>query len=85
VTAGYAAALRRAGNYCERCRVHVSERVPACHPQRRHVNHRVPRSAGGSDEADNLEVLCASCHLGRGHAATPGAGARLRGRDEFFR
>lgn len=29
---------------------------------RLHVHHKVPRSAGGSDELDNLVTLCPDCH-----------------------
>jgi 5-methylcytosine-specific restriction enzyme A len=28
----------------------------------RHVDHIVPRSAGGTDEWSNLQALCARCH-----------------------
>lgn len=27
-----------------------------------HVDHVIPRAQGGSDDADNLQTLCASCH-----------------------
>lgn len=30
-----------------------------------HVEHVVPRSGGGSDEADNLALACPSCNLGK--------------------
>jgi len=30
-----------------------------------HVEHVVPRSGGGSDEADNLALSCPSCNLGK--------------------
>ena len=28
----------------------------------RHVDHIIPRAQGGTDDADNLQTLCASCH-----------------------
>lgn len=27
------------------------------------INHRIPRSAGGSDERSNLEVMCMRCNM----------------------
>ncbi|MGV8120517.1 MAG: HNH endonuclease [Candidatus Xenobiia bacterium LiM19] len=38
--------------------------VPGCNCRRNlHIHHIIPRSHGGSDEPENLIVLCASCHL----------------------
>lgn len=31
-------------------------------PMARHVDHIVPRRAGGGDDWENLQPLCASCH-----------------------
>lgn len=31
-----------------------------------HVDHRVPVSAGGSDDIENLWTLCAECNMGKG-------------------
>jgi len=32
---------------------------------RRHIDHVVPRSEGGSDDAGNLVLACSKCNLGR--------------------
>ena len=26
------------------------------------INHKIPRSQGGTNEAENLEILCRRCH-----------------------
>jgi 5-methylcytosine-specific restriction endonuclease McrA len=31
-----------------------------------HIDHVVPRAAGGSDEPSNLQVLCEPCNLKKG-------------------
>ena len=31
-----------------------------------HFDHIIPRSAGGSGAADNVELLCAACNLKKG-------------------
>ena len=30
-----------------------------------HVDHRLPRAAGGSDHPDNLVTACAACNIGK--------------------
>jgi len=36
---------------------------PGCrHTQHLHVHHVVPRAEGGSNDAENLVVLCSACH-----------------------
>jgi ATP adenylyltransferase len=57
-------ALKRAGKRCELCGVadgdaNYEERLPL------HVDHIVPRSKGGSNDLDNLQVLCRACNLGK--------------------
>ncbi|MGV8125258.1 MAG: HNH endonuclease [Candidatus Xenobiia bacterium LiM19] len=38
--------------------------VPGCNCRRNlHIHHIIPRSHGGSDEPENLIVLCSRCHL----------------------
>lgn len=58
--------LKRAGKRCELCGVaegdeSYEERLPL------HVDHITPRSKGGSNELDNLQVLCRACNLGKGN------------------
>lgn len=45
----------------------------ACHtlPGRRHIDHVVPRSEGGGDEATNLVLACADCNMGRVEGGIP--------------
>ena len=57
-------ALKRAGKRCELCGVAdgddgYKERLPL------HVDHIVPRSKGGGNALDNLQVLCRACNLGK--------------------
>ena len=58
--------LKRAGKRCELCGVGegdaaYEERLPL------HVDHITPRSKGGSNELDNLQVLCRACNLRKGN------------------
>jgi len=58
--------LRRAGKRCELCGVaegdsRYEDRLPL------HVDHIVPRSKGGSNEIENLQVLCRACNIGKGN------------------
>lgn len=57
---GYGAAWRRLRLYiiardpvCCICKAHHSE----------HVDHIRPKTAGGTDATDNLQGLCATCHM----------------------
>ena len=59
-------ALKRAGKRCELCGVkegdsNYENRLPL------HVDHIVPRSKGGSNDIENLQVLCRACNLGKGN------------------
>jgi 5-methylcytosine-specific restriction endonuclease McrA len=66
-----AAVVIRAKRCCERCGIPVSPKRPRWHPQRQHLNHKVPRSLGGDDSVENCELLCQACHLPGGqHAPT---------------
>lgn len=40
------------------------------------VDHIVPASAGGTDEASNLVVICRACNLSKGDRAKPKGGAK---------
>jgi hypothetical protein len=48
----------RAGDRCEYCRMHQSLQGATIH-----IEHIIPRSAGGSDQADNLAWACPACNL----------------------
>lgn len=43
---------------CEYCQMHQSLQGATFH-----LEHAVPRSAGGTDELDNLALACPSCNL----------------------
>ncbi len=49
--------LARDGHRCQRCG------QPATH-----ADHITPKAAGGTDNLDNLEALCARCNLAKGDA-----------------
>lgn len=67
----YLAVETRAKRCCERCGVAISAKRPSWHPQRAHMNHRLPLSLGGLDTPENCELICQSCHLPGGrHAPT---------------
>ena len=60
-------ALKRAGKRCELCGVsegdpRYEERLPL------HIDHITPRSKGGSNDLNNLQVLCRSCNQGKGNS-----------------
>jgi hypothetical protein len=47
--------------------IHRDERCRACGSARDlHIDHVVPLAAGGTDDPDNLQVLCASCNCAKG-------------------
>jgi len=50
--------VARAGGRCEYCRMHQSLQGATFH-----VEHVVPRAAGGASELDNLAWACPSCNL----------------------
>lgn len=45
-------------NTCQNC-----QRVGCCSP---HVDHITPLAAGGTDDIENLQLLCAYCNLHKG-------------------
>ncbi|WP_394341293.1 HNH endonuclease [Natrarchaeobius chitinivorans] len=51
----------RDGFYCRNCGTGGGPNGSA----ELHVDHQVPRSAGGSDEPENLRTLCRGCHEAR--------------------
>ena len=52
--------VARAGGRCAYCRMHQSLQGATFH-----IEHIVPRSAGGPDAPDNLALACPSCNLGK--------------------
>lgn len=64
--------LRRAGGYCEYCRMHQQFDVPP-----HHVDHIIARKHAGVETEDNLANACASCSLGKG--------SNIAGRDDRTR
>lgn len=46
---------REQGSMCKGCGLLWVQRVD-------HVDHKVPREQGGSDDPENLQLLCAECH-----------------------
>ena len=55
------AVMHRAGFKCQCCGVKPSKSNDIV----LHVDHVVPFSCGGSNESDNLQVLCASCNIAK--------------------
>ena len=53
----------RAGQRCEYC--HAPQRSSNA---RFHIEHFLPRSRGGTDELDNLNLSCITCNLAKGDA-----------------
>lgn len=80
----------RANDRCEYCRISQLNQEATFH-----VDHIVPRSAGGETSIDNLALACVSCSLRKGARTTavdPETGqltdvfhARLQSWDEHFR
>lgn len=68
----YAAVLLRDGYRCRRCSWKPGDPVPAKKGKERpvfrtlEIDHIYPRSLGGRDEEDNLQVLCTSCNTSKG-------------------
>lgn len=67
------AVLRRDGFACRYCGAKAPDVVL-------HVDHVVPRSAGGSDDEGNLVSACASCNLGKGDVLLDGTKRKRRAR-----
>lgn len=59
-----AAIRKRDGDLCQAC---LAKGIlsPWKKTQRFAVDHIVPKSKGGGDDADNLQVLCGACHAAK--------------------
>lgn len=71
----HAEVVLRAGNRCEYCRLSQLGQEAAFH-----IDHVIPRAAGGPTEADNLALACVSCSLrkwARLTAPDPDSGAEV--------
>lgn len=65
--------LERNGFTCQLCGAGPGDPDPF-NPSRRvrlHVDHLVPISQGGTDEKENLRVLCSACNQGRSNVQPP--------------
>lgn len=74
------------GGAWRKLRAHVLRGEPLCRQCRQSgrivqatdVDHIVPRSLGGSDEVENLQPLCGSCHARKTATEDGGFGNRIR-------
>jgi hypothetical protein len=57
--------VRRAGDCCEYCRLSQSRQEATFH-----IDHVIPRAAGGPTVDDNLALACVSCSLQKGARQT---------------
>jgi hypothetical protein len=57
--------ITRAGNRCESCRLSQASQEAVFH-----IDHVVPRVAGGATTLDNLALACVSCSLRKGAKQT---------------
>jgi len=65
--------LERNGFTCQQCGAGPGDADPF-NPHRKvrlHVDHILPISQGGTDDKDNLRVLCSACNQGRSNVQPP--------------
>ncbi|CAN5308637.1 HNH endonuclease [soil metagenome] len=70
--------FERNGYTCQLCGAGPSDPDPF-NPSRKvrlHVDHVIPISQGGTDDKDNLRVLCSACNQGRANIRTPSEDTR---------
>lgn len=70
--------LERNGFTCQSCGASPGD-VDTFNPSRKirlQIDHIVPVSQGGTEEKDNLRVLCSSCNQGRSNIQMPSESAR---------
>ena len=60
------------GAVCERCS------FVAVHPMQIQVDHIIPRSLGGSNDPDNLQMICANCHAYKSAVEDPAMAREFR-------
>ena len=65
--------LERNGYTCQLCGSGAGDPDPYNRNRkvRLHVDHIVPKSQGGTDDRENLRVLCSACNQGRSNIQTP--------------
>jgi 5-methylcytosine-specific restriction endonuclease McrA len=65
--------FERNGYTCQLCGAGARDPDPF-NPSRKlrlHIDHIVPKSQGGTDDKENLRVLCSACNQGRSNIQTP--------------
>ena len=70
--------LERNGYTCQLCGAGPGDLDPF-NPNRKvrlHIDHIKPLSQGGTNDKDNLRVVCSACNQGRANIQTPTEGAR---------
>jgi hypothetical protein len=70
--------LERNGYTCQLCGAGPGDPDPY-NPSRKvrlHIDHIIPISQGGTDDKNNLRVLCSTCNQGRANIQTPTEDAR---------
>ncbi|MBA3247595.1 MAG: HNH endonuclease [Pyrinomonadaceae bacterium] len=70
--------LERNGYTCQLCGAGAGDSDPF-NPNRKvrlHIDHIIPISQGGTNDKDNLRVLCSACNQGRANIQTPSEDAR---------
>jgi CRISPR/Cas system Type II protein with McrA/HNH and RuvC-like nuclease domain len=58
--------MHRQGGRCYYCNDPISSEKNMRHPQRATIDHRVPRSLGGTNERINLVAACNACNGRKG-------------------
>lgn len=70
--------LDRNGYTCQLCGAGPGDSDPynSARKVRLHIDHIIPISQGGTDDKNNLRVLCSACNQGRANIQTPTEDAR---------